>query len=157
QYRIERFTVSGADVRLEDRVGTPVTILPINQLDVDIKGLDSRVLVEKRPIRFSVLAGAGKVPLPPRKPKPGVETEEREAFAEASAVGDLTLVPKPQGFVKASLSGLELNAIRGVVSEYGIELAGATMDVRADVRMRGLDTFDAQIYPTFNELRLKEA
>ncbi len=110
--------MSGADIRLEDRVADPVMILPINQLDVDVKGLSSRAFTEpNHPVRFSVLAGAGKVPLPPRKPKEGITTEEREAFSEASAVGNVTLVPKPQGYVKASLSGLELTAISGVARE----------------------------------------
>ena len=109
EYRIDRLTVSGADFVIEDRVGTPTTLLPIKDLDVEVKGLSSLALTEpNKPIRFSALVGAGKVPLPPKQPKPGVETEDRDLFAEATVAGNLTLVPKPQGFVKASLSGLEL-------------------------------------------------
>ena len=157
EYSIDQFTLSGADLRLEDHVGTPATILPINQLDVEVKGLSSRAFVEKdRPIRFALLAGADKVPLPPRIPKPGVETENREAFAEASAAGNIALYPAPHGFVKASLSGLEITAIRGLVQPYGILLSGATFDVRADVRMHGTSTFDVRLYPTFNDLHLSE-
>jgi Domain of Unknown Function (DUF748) len=157
EYSLDEFTLSGADLRFEDRVGTPVTILPINQLDIEVKGLSSRALVEKdRPIRFSLLAGAGKIPLPPRTPTPGVEMENREAFAEASVVGNIALVPAPHGFVKASLSGLELTAIRGLAQQYGITLSGATFDVRADVRMRGTETFDVRLYPTFNDLHVSE-
>jgi uncharacterized protein involved in outer membrane biogenesis len=157
EYRIDRFTVSGIDLTIEDRVGSPPTLLTINQLDLEVRGLSSRALAEPdRPIRFSAVVGAGKVPLPPQRPRDGDHTELREAFAEASAAGNVTLVPRPQGFVKASLSGLELAALRGLAEEYGVTLEGGIFDVRADVRMEGAETFDARLFPTFTELRLSE-
>ena len=154
---IGRLTVNGIDLTIEDRVGKPATILPINQLDLNVNGLSTAALTEpNKPIRFDALIGAGKVPLPPRKETVGAGLEPREVFSEASASGDFTLVPKPAGYFKASLSGLEMTAIRGLASDYGISLGGGTFDVRIDGRMNGGNSFNVKIDPTFNDLRLKE-
>lgn len=157
EMRIDRLTVSDADFSFEDRIGKPATILPINALDVEVKGLDSDALTQPRPIRFSAIVGAGQVALPPLQAKNGQTTEMRPIFAEASANGDLVLVPKPSGYIKLSLSGLEMGAIRGLAEEQNIKLTSGTFDFRADVRMQGTDNFRARMYPTFNNLRVTEA
>ena len=154
--RIDRLTMSGVDFRIEDRVNTPHSVIPVTDLDVEVVGLSTRALSEARPVRFSAVVSAGKVPLPPRKLKVGVESEDREVFAEASANGNLTLYPKPSGYVRGSISGLELTAVRGLASEYGLTLGGGTFDGRLDVRLKNADTFEAKVWPTFNELRMKE-
>ncbi|MGN6507649.1 MAG: DUF748 domain-containing protein, partial [Tepidisphaeraceae bacterium] len=155
--RIDRLTISGIDLTLEDDVGKPKTVIPITQLDVDVKGLSTAALTQpNKPVRFSAIVGAGKVDLPPRKGADRTKLQPREVFSEASASGTVTLVPKPNGYVKASISGLEMTAIRGLASEYGITLGGGTFDGRIDARMNGSDSFVAHVYPTFNELRLKE-
>ena len=155
--RIDRLTISGVDFRIEDRANKPASIIPVSDLDVEVVGLSTRALSEARPVRFSAVVSAGKVPLPPRKLKVGgPETEEREVFAEASANGNLTFFPKPSGYARASISGLELTAIRGLASEYGLTLGGGTFDGRVDVRLKSADTFEAKVWPTFNELRMKE-
>lgn len=156
EMRIDRLTVSDADFSFEDRIGKPATILPINALDVEVKGLDSEALTQPRPIRFSAIVGAGQVALPPLQAKNGQTTEMRPVFAEASAIGDLVLVPKPSGYLKLSLSGLELGSIRGLAEEQNIKLTSGTFDFRADVRMAGTDSFRARMYPTFNNLRVTE-
>ncbi|MGN6626756.1 MAG: DUF748 domain-containing protein, partial [Tepidisphaeraceae bacterium] len=155
--RIDRLTISGIDLTLEDDVGKPKTVIPITQLDVDVKGLSTAALTQpNKPVRFSAIVGAGKVDLPPRKGADRTKLQPREVFSEASASGTVTLAPKPNGYVKASISGLEMTAIRGLASEYGITLGGGTFDGRIDARMNGSDSFVAHVYPTFNELRLKE-
>lgn len=156
EMRIDRLTVSDADFSFEDRIGKPATILPINALDVEVKGLDSDALTQPRPIRFSAIVGAGQVALPPLQAKNGQTTEMRPVFAEASAIGDLVLVPRPSGYLKLSLSGLELGSIRGLAEEQNIKLTSGTFDFRADVRMAGTDSFRARMHPTFNNLRVTE-
>jgi Domain of Unknown Function (DUF748) len=156
EIRVDRLMVSGVDFLIEDRVNQPATSVPITELDVEVTGLTSLALTETRPVRFSAVASSGKVPLPPRKAGASSELESRPVFAEASANGNLTLFPKPKGYVRASLSGLEMTAIRGVASEFGITLGGGTFDSRVDVRMQGADTFEAKVWPTFNELRMSE-
>lgn len=156
EMRIDRLTVSDVDFSFEDRIGKPATILPINALDVEVKGLDSDALTQPRPIRFSAIVGAGQVALPPLQAKNGQTTEMRPVFAEASAIGDLVLVPKPSGYLKLSLSGLELGSIRGLAEEQNIKLTSGTFDFRADVRMAGTNSFRARMHPTFNNLRVTE-
>lgn len=154
--RVDRLTVSDVDFSFEDRVSKPATILPINALDVEVTGLDSDARVQPKPIRFSAIVGAGPVALPPLQPKGGQAVEMRPAFAEASANGNLILVPKPSGYVKLSLSGFELGSIRGLAQEQNIKLTSGTFDFRADVRMQGTDSFNARLYPTFSNLRVTE-
>jgi len=158
EYRIDTLSISGIDVRLEDHLGTSHTVIPLNDLDVEVKGLTNRALYQPNlPIRFSALLGSGKVELPVRKQiSGGPATDFRSVFAEASANGNLTLVPKPQGYMKASISGLELTALRGLASQYGITITGGTFDGRVDVRMTGGNSFVAKAYPTLNEVRLSE-
>ena len=156
EMRIDRLTVSDVDFSIEDRIGKPTTILPINSLDVEVKGLDSDALTQPKPIRFSAILGAGQVALPPLQAKNERATEMRPIFAEASANGDLVLVPKPSGYLKLSLSGFELGSIRGLAQEQNINLTSGTFDFRADIRMEGTDKFDARLYPTFNNLRVTE-
>lgn len=157
EYRIDQFRISGITLDIEDKVGDVDTYIPVNQLDVDVKGLTSRALTEPKPIRFSAIVGGGKVPLPMRaKSADPNATEERPIFSEASASGDFTLVPLPKGFVKLSMSGLELRALRGLTRQYKVDVTGGTFDVRCDVRMEGKDTFEAKLFPTFNEVRATE-
>lgn len=159
EYCIDKLAVSGVDLRLEDDLGSTHTLIPITDLDVEVKGLTNRALVqENMPIRFSAIVGSGKVQLPVRKQVAGgANTDFRSVFAEASASGNIKLVPRPQGYIKASLSGLELTALRGLASQYGITITGGTFDGRLDVRMTGGESFVAKAFPTLNEARLREA
>ncbi len=156
EMRIDRLTVTNVDFLIEDRLGTEPTILPINALDVDVKGLSTAALTESKVIRFSAIVGAGKVPRPANDPKKNGPAEEHPAFSDASASGNFVLFPKPNGYLKCSLSGLEMSAIRGLASQAQIKIDRGTFDLRTDVRMEGTDHFEARVYPTFNELRISE-
>jgi hypothetical protein len=65
EVRIGKFFVSGLDFRFQDNTVSPPLIVPLNQLDVEVRNLSTKAFTEVRPpTRFSVLVGAGKVPLP---------------------------------------------------------------------------------------------
>ncbi len=147
-------TVSGCDIVIEDRVGKPVTVLPFNELDVEVTGLNTRALTEPIPVKFSVLAGSAKTPM---VNEDGSSAEERELFAQFTASGVVTAYPKPQGWIKSSLSAFDLRSVKGIAQQMGIEIGNGTFDFSTDVRMQGGDTFKAKLAPTFNDLRVTDS
>lgn len=151
---IQTLTVSGCDFLIEDRVGTPLTRLPLTGLDLEIKGLTTRALRQELPVRFSAFAESGKVPF--FNPD-GSETAPRELFAQFMASGMLQLYPQPKGWIKTSLSGWDLRSVRGIAQQIGIEIGQGTLDFSADVRMDGSDTFEARLFPTLNSIRIKDS
>src|SRR5262249_32635945 len=86
-FTIGRFTISGIDLLLEDKLGDVPTVLPINALDVEVKGLSSAALSEPRSIRYTALVGAGKVALASNDGKSASATQDRPVFAEVSSSG----------------------------------------------------------------------
>src|SRR5262249_10164778 len=65
--RLDRLTVSGIDLIIEDTTTTPNTIVPLNGLDVDVRDISNQMPFDGKPMKFSVLATSDKVPLPYRK------------------------------------------------------------------------------------------
>ncbi len=88
-----------------DRVADPVMVLPINQLDVDVKGLSSRAFTgAQSPRAVSVLAGAARFRFRHASRRKASPPKKREAFSEASAVGNVTLVPRSRKATSKLLS-----------------------------------------------------
>ncbi|HEX8341690.1 MAG TPA: DUF748 domain-containing protein, partial [Tepidisphaeraceae bacterium] len=188
--RIDSLILQGIDVYLADRVGQPATVIPITDLDGEIRGLSTRVLQEKEKLNFNLLVGSGRVELPKKRAMGGIAgalgdaanmlrgkkaptqpgTEQRYVFSQFQASGDFSIVDptqkaadderspafRPEGYLKFSLSGFELTAVRGLAAERGINLEEGTFDVRGDLRMTGTRDLNAQIYPTFNDLSVSE-
>jgi hypothetical protein len=176
EIRIDRLNFSGLDFVFEDRSVSPPLVAPLNALDVEVRGLSTRAFSEERPIRFNLAAGSGKVELPERVKSQGVVgavgdlagllsnqqvastrgTEERELFSQATASGRLTLYPEPGGWIRGSVSGLELVALRGLAAASGIDLAGGVLDAAVWARFSGDGTADIRPRVTFTELRVSE-
>jgi hypothetical protein len=181
EIRVDRLLVSGLDFRFEDRAVQPVVLVPLNALDVEVRDLSSRALVENRPIRFNVAMGADKVPVPRRSKggndaadstavlasqNPGSapeastdatdDLEQRELFSQISANGTVSLYPQPSGFARASANGVELAAFRGLASEAGVELGGGVFDGTVDVRFRDAGAMNARTKVVLTDLSLSE-
>lgn len=129
---ISKLIVSGLDLRLEDRTVTPAMVVPLNALDVEVRDLSNRVLTESRYVRFNAVLGGGKIDV--INPRTG-STEQRDVFSQVSAGGRVRLFPVPSGFAKASVNGLELQALRGVSRDMGVTLGGGVFDTTVDVRI----------------------
>lgn len=151
---INTLTVSGCDVLIEDFVGTPTTRLPFTAVDIEVKGLTTRAMREPLPVRFTAFAESGKVPF---LNADGSETEPSELFAQFIASGVVQVYPKPQGWLKMSLSAWDLRSVKGIAQQLGIEVSSGALDFSADVRMEGTDTFEAKLYPTLNSVRIKDS
>jgi len=164
---INKLLVSGLDFGFEDRTCDPPLIVPLNGLDVEVRGLSTRMADEDAPCRFSVLLNAGKVPLPlpprvhgsdsaatTRDTQSGVE--ERDLFSQAEANGIVSLYPQPKGWVKGSINALDLAALTGEARQAGVSLGGGTFDGTVDLRLSGDGSMDLGSRLSLTDLELSE-
>lgn len=176
EIRIDSLTISGLQFRLENRTVDPPTVIPVTALDADIRGLSTLATTAERPVRFDLSMAAGKVKLP----KPvrggiitgaladvqaqsrgqqvgGRELEERDFFAQIAARGEMMLYPKPKGRAVASVSGMELAALRGLAERAGIAISEGTFDGRFDLKSRENGDLDAKVKLVLTDLQLADS
>lgn len=148
EIRLDRFTVSGIDVVVEDRTTDPATIVPLKTLDLEVRDISNQMLWTGRPVRFDMLCTADKIPLPPRRRQQRSAAqvtsdgqEMRELFSQITASGrigmkridDRTVLT---GWAKTSVDGFELLGVRGLAKEQEIVIGGGILDDRNDIRFR---------------------
>jgi hypothetical protein len=153
EIRVDKLLVSELDATFEDAAVEPSLVVPLTGLDVEVRGLSNMALYEDRPIRFNALLSSGKVQV---RQRDGT-LAERELFAQAAASGRVSLYPSPAGWVKSSVSGLELAGLAGPAKEAGVDVGGGVFDARADVRLRPGNLVEARTKSTFTDLKLSEA
>jgi hypothetical protein len=151
--RIDKFTVSGLDVRLEDRATNPVVVVPFTGMELEAYGLSSNLLSDPQPIRYNLLLSAGQVPLASRG---AAGPADRELFAEITSTGRLALAPHPNGYVKASVSGFELASLRGLAGQYGVTLTNGLFDEDLEARFRADGTGSLHTRTAITDLSLSE-
>jgi hypothetical protein len=160
EIRVDQLLISGIDFIAEDQTMTPPLIVPLNALDVEVRDFSTLAPYEDKPIRFNALVNAGKVPLPRKVEGPngasGQAQESRELFAQASANGQLSLYPTPHGWIKTSVSSLELAALKGAAKEAGVTLTGGVYDSTADARLPGDGMIHTSSRFVFTDLSLSE-
>ncbi|HQJ55839.1 MAG TPA: hypothetical protein PLZ80_15010, partial [Planctomycetota bacterium] len=83
-------------------------------------------------------------------------TEEVPIFEEAAVNGRVILHPELSGFVKASVSALQLQAFKGPAAAAGVTLDGGTLDLNQDLRLRGGEASDLSLRIDFTDLSLSE-
>jgi hypothetical protein len=151
--KIDRLLVSGIDCRVEDQTCDPPAVIPINGLDVEVQNLSSPPKPDDKPVRFDLLASAGKVPIPGRKPS---EDASRELFSQIAGSGVVSVYPSLKGWTKLSVSGFELLGIRGLAHEEQITVGGGTFDGDVDLRFAGDGTIDTSTQLVLTDLSLSE-
>jgi len=175
EFRLDKLFVSGIDFLIEDSSAEPAMTVPLTELDVEVKNFTTRAFTEPRPIRFSVLAQSGKIPLPSRSKRStlfGVlsdtvglvagsgsgddEMEERPFFEEISLRGRVALFPELSGWVKAGVSALELGNFKGPASGAGFTLDDGVLDAGFDLRFRKDGSMDTEARITFTDVSLSE-
>jgi Domain of Unknown Function (DUF748) len=173
---VNKLVIDGLNFNFTDRTCDPPLVVPLNGLDLEARDLTSRLIDEDKSCRFSVLLNAGKVPLPRRVHgnqlagavkdtfalasgksvvAPG-GLEERDLFSQVEASGIVSLYPKPKGWIKTSVSGLDLAALKGEAQQAGITLNSGTFDSNIDLRFNGNDTEDLSARFVFTDLELSE-
>ena len=175
--RIDQILVNGIDFSFVDRTTDPATHIPLTGLDVEVRDFTTQGTEKTKPIRFNAILTAGEVSLP-RKDKEqaaasddstdvtsaqlGSESEDSDVmekhllFQEMSATGRLILYPKPDGWVKAGLSGLELVNFKGIAGQVGVTLNDGILDASVDMRFRREGTVSTRTRLVFTDLSLTE-
>jgi hypothetical protein len=159
EIRIDRFLVDGADVRVEDRAVDPPLIVPVNAMDVEVRDLSTTALYEDKPIRFSAIAGAGKVSLPARSTESAPatqESEQRELFSQFASSGSVSLYPVLHGYTKTAINGVDLAAFKGEAGALGVDLTSGIFDADINTRFRDEGSMDLQYKLVLTDLHLTE-
>jgi hypothetical protein len=175
--RIDQILVNGIDFSFVDRTSNPSMHIPLTGLDVEVRDFTTQGIEKTKPIRFNAILTAGEVSLP-RKNKEqvavnndmgditsakfGTESKDSDVmgkhllFQEMSATGRLSLYPKPDGWVKAGLSGLELVNFKGTAGQVGMTLNDGILDASVDMRFRKEGTVTTRSQLVFTDLSLTE-
>ncbi|GEM_PF-6803911 len=158
---ISRLTVSGIDVLYEDKAFSPAVIVPLNQLDVEVRDVGTTSLKQNRPIRFSVILGSAGVEMVKRgrgRLGAGAQTgiEQRDLFSLATANGAISLYPQANGWAKASLNGLELMAFGGAARQFQMDLYDGILDCNLDVRVHSQKDADVRTRVVVTDLSISE-
>jgi hypothetical protein len=82
--------------------------------------------------------------------------EKRELFQEIGVRGEVAIYPKLSGWVKASVSALELEGFKGPAGAAGVTLEGGPLDFRADVLFPKEFSLDASTRTAFTDLSVSE-
>jgi hypothetical protein len=85
-----------------------------------------------------------------------VEMEDRELFSQITAAGSLVLYPAPTGYVKTSVSGMELAAFKGLASQQGVNLSGGSFDSSVEAFFRDDGSLDTRSRFVLTDLALSE-
>jgi hypothetical protein len=155
---INKFIVSGLDFNFEDRTCDPPLIVPLSGLDMEVRDLSSRMPYEDKPCRFNILLNSGNMqPLADAGSSATTKkSEPRELFSQVEVSGVVSLYPQPKGWVKTSISALDLSALGGEANQAGIDLTGGTFDASADLRLIGDGNIDARSHLTLTDLKIQE-
>jgi len=172
--RIDSLTASGLDLLLRDETCSPPLLLPLRDLELELRGF-SRGVTPAPALRVSAAVRGGEVPLPARERASSLLAgmlgaaaqalaggsdapilQPRRVFDEIAVQGRIEPGPAPRGWLNASLSALELPAFAGPAARAGVQIGDGTLDATTRVRLAGADgaTLDATL--TFGSLSLSE-
>ncbi len=166
--RVDQLLVNGIDFSFADRTADPPMYMPLKGLDVEVRGFATPGAQAKEPMRFNINVTAGEVPLPGTKrgsmsaaagsaqDSSQPSTENRLLFQEMSATGRLSLYPRPDGWVKAGLSGLELVNFEGLAKQKGMALRDGIFDASIDVRFHRNQPLSTRTRLVFTDLSVTE-
>jgi hypothetical protein len=154
---IDRLLINGLDFKMEDKAVDPPLLVPLKSLDVEVRDISTAALRQDQPIRFNAVVEADKVDLPKLTSKEPTtqQTEPRELFSQITASGSVSLYPKPHGYTKTSINGVELAAFKGEAGAMGVDLDKGIFDGDINTRFND-DRVDLQSKFVLTDLRLTE-
>ena len=159
ELRVDRVAVTDIAFTFEDRSTEFPMIVPLTGLDVNVSQFTTRMLEEKRSVRFEVVVKGGKITLPKHAPPdevPGASallelagdiadkvrgkggakraTEERPCLRELAVKGELALFPSLAGTIDVSVDSLELANLKGPLSKKGTVIDDGVLDLGAQLK-----------------------
>lgn len=172
--RIDLVSASGLDLLVRDETCTPPLLLPLRDLELELRGY-SRDVQPAPPLRLVASLRGGEIELPVRHKASSllagvvgattraiggggdaVTLERRRVFDEIALQGRVEPGPAPRGWLNLSLSAVELQALAGPAARSGVIIGDGTLDATARLRLRGADGISAETSLTFGSLSLSE-
>ncbi|MBI5432899.1 MAG: hypothetical protein HZA52_08725 [Planctomycetes bacterium] len=173
---IDRFAIHGLDFVVTDATTTPPTVVPLVDLDFELRKFSTRALTEPKALYFNAFVTAGQVELPRRVESDsllegfaeavggaltGAEDEAstleaRPLFEEIAVAGRVTLHPEIRGWINVGVSALELANFRGIAEAAGLTLGDGVLDETVRVRLQGAQGLSIESRSTFSYLSLSE-
>jgi hypothetical protein len=161
---VDQLLVSGIDFTYVDRTVKPVMYIPIKGLDVEFRGFTNNPTEKTAPMLFNVMITSGEVSLPQKGRGQSPDnnnvtssaTQQRLLFQEIAASGNLSLYPKPDGWVKAGISGMELVNYKGTAGRAGVVLNNGVLDASVDLRFKKTGSISTRSQFVFTDLSLTE-
>ncbi|MEZ5989010.1 MAG: DUF748 domain-containing protein [Planctomycetota bacterium] len=171
--RLDSLTVSGIAFTYRDHTLTPSLEVPVEDLEVELTGLDLRPELTGRETTVSLHVDGGRVRLPKRDEAKGLISgvfstvgglvsegpkvyEQRPVFEEIALSGRFRRHPTLAGKLTYEQSAFELQALRGLAKRYGIEIYDGTLDAKVEVRMPGDEKIHVDVRPVFTWLSMSE-
>ncbi|MCB9897681.1 MAG: DUF748 domain-containing protein [Planctomycetes bacterium] len=151
--RVDELSMSGLDVRYTDTSTYPPLDLPLNDLELLVRGFSTAALSDGSPIKFHLFLGFGTVD-DWRTGKPG--KAELRPVGEFLVDGRLGLGAHPTGWTKVRLDGVSLPAFAGPARASGVELQDGVLDARAEVRFLDDGSVDTRSEFVFTDLDMSE-
>ncbi len=140
ELRIDSLYVGGLDVRVTDESVAPPLALHLADLDLDVRRFSTRALAEPRSISYRAYLACG---------------GDRPLFEDLSTRGLVTLFPRPEGWARTELNGLELPLLTGYTEPSGVKLRGGTLRVVSGTNLAG-ERMTVNTSLRFDELSIHE-
>ena len=163
EIKVDLIYLSDIDFTFTDATAEQSMPVPLTGLDVEVKRFTTRAFTESLPVNFSVLIESGEVPLTHKVgglmgflSSKAPEIEDRDFFEEISVNGKLQFHPRLEGWVKAGVSALELENLKGPASASGVTLDAGLLDAGAEVIFREDGSMDTRAKVTLTDLSLSE-
>lgn len=174
EFRIDELLLTGLDFTFRDETVTPPMVLPLTDLEVEVRRFTTRAFTEARPIAFRVALEAGALELERRDAGSllggflraaagavagGADApalEQRPAFDLLELSGSLALFPAPTGFARLDIGALELQAFEGAAAAAGVEIGDGVLDARVLVQLRGAEGMRIDSDTTLTSLSISE-
>ncbi|MFC1766692.1 DUF748 domain-containing protein, partial [Planctomycetota bacterium] len=150
---IGQVLVSGLDLVYTDTTVTPRFSIPLNGLDLDVRGLAYPLPPSPSAIRFGIMMTSGNISIEGQE----ATVERRPLFQEFTANGRLIPGKKPDGWVKAGLNGLDLRGLRGLAGKQGVSINSGYLDANVDVRVRPSGRIPTRVSLVLTNLSMSES
>ncbi len=147
---IANVLIRGVEFDIRDEASDPPVLIPISDLEIEVRGLSSQLLQAKKNVRFSIITRSSPVSLPENP------DELTRPFGEVAASGQISLFPELAGYVKANVTALELSNFKGAADDFGVTLDDGVFDAGFDVRLPGDGSLQPRAILTLTDLDLSE-
>ncbi len=175
EVRIDRILLTGLDFEFVDEVAQPVARLPLENMDVDVRGFTTKAFEERRAITFRARIDAGSIEFPERTGDDALlggiasslgnlvsneevhhDLQSRRVWDQLELKGRLLFAPELSGQVQVDLQGFELPVLAGAAASSGVTIGDGVLDSKLGLRFKGADGVAIDLRAKSSYLSLSE-